>query len=246
MHRHAASQCCAPRGRSSRLSSCSSAGCGAGRSYRPRRACRARRATGTPRSSTIARRCRKIPTAPTTRSRSSARCSTRRSGTSTRRGCSKRAGSSRTRCASTAAPASSTRRTARSPARCIEIERRIRDQAEAAASNARRSSSSSRRRGRSPAPLLNPASRDPIDVVFNNASLRDILNSIGMSTGINVTYDRDYQDRSLHGAAARRDARAGAQPDPRGQPAVLQGDQRAHDHGDPRQRRRSARSTRSR
>ena len=47
-----------------------------------------------------------------------------------------------------------------------------------------------------PEPLLNPASRDPIDVVFNNASLRDILNSMGMSAGINVTYERDYQDRS--------------------------------------------------
>src|SRR4029434_1583710 len=37
---------------------------------------------------------------------------------------------------------------------------------------------------------------DPIDVVFNNASLRDILNSMGMSTGINVIFERDYQDRS--------------------------------------------------
>ena len=32
--------------------------------------------------------------------------------------------------------------------------------------------------------------------MFNNASLRDILNSMGMSAGINVTFERDYQDRS--------------------------------------------------
>ena len=33
-------------------------------------------------------------------------------------------------------------------------------------------------------------------MVFANASLRDVLNFVGMSTGINVTYERDYQDRT--------------------------------------------------
>ena len=149
------------------------------------------RATGTPRSSTTGRRCRRIPTASTTRSRSSARCSARRSGTWTRRGCSKRADSSRTRCANTAAPASSIRRTARSPPRCsrwsggsaIWPRRRVRSPPIQQLQQAAR---------QSPEPLLNPASRDPIDVVFNNASLRDILNSMGMSAGINVTFERDY------------------------------------------------------
>ena len=75
-------------------------------------------ATGTPPSSTTGRQCRRIRTASSTRSRSSARCSTRRSGISTRRGCSRRADNSRTRCASTAVRASSIRPTARSPARC--------------------------------------------------------------------------------------------------------------------------------
>ena len=77
----------------------------------------------------------------------------------------------------------------------IEMERRLRDQAEAA----RPSPTVQQLREaaqQSPEPLLNPASRDPIDVVFNNASLRDILNSMGLSTGINVTFERDYQDRS--------------------------------------------------
>jgi type II secretory pathway component GspD/PulD (secretin) len=79
--------------------------------------------------------------------------------------------------------------------RVIEMERRLRDMAEAA-----RPQPSIRQlqqaAAQSPEPLLNPASRDPIDVVFNNASLRDILNSMGMTTGINVTFERDYQDRA--------------------------------------------------
>jgi type II secretory pathway component GspD/PulD (secretin) len=78
--------------------------------------------------------------------------------------------------------------------RVLEIERRLRDLAEAARPqpNIRQLQEAARQ---SPEPLLNPASREPIDVVFNNASLRDILNSMGMSTGINVTFERDYQDR---------------------------------------------------
>ena len=117
----------------------------------------------------------------------------------------------------------------------LEMERRLRDLAEAPRPQPTIQQLQQAAR-QSPEPLLNPASRDPIDVVFNNASLRDILNSMGMSAGINVTFERDYQDRQLHGAAARRHVRAGAEPDPGGEPAVLQGDQRAHDHGDPRQR----------
>lgn len=76
-----------------------------------------------------------------------------------------------------------------------EMERRIRDLAEAQRPTPTIQQLQQAAR-QSPEPLLNPASRDPIDVVFNNASLRDILNSMGMSTGINVTFERDYQDRS--------------------------------------------------
>ena len=76
-----------------------------------------------------------------------------------------------------------------------EMERRIRDLAEAQRPTPSIQQLQQAAR-QSPEPLLNPASRDPIDVVFNNASLRDILNSMGMSAGINVTYERDYQDRS--------------------------------------------------
>src|SRR5688572_660398 len=80
-------------------------------------------------------------------------------------------------------------------AKVIEMERRLRDLAEA--SRPQPSVQQLQQAARqSPEPLLNPASRDPIDVVFNNASLQDILNSMGMSAGINVTFERDYMDRS--------------------------------------------------
>ena len=79
--------------------------------------------------------------------------------------------------------------------RVLEMERRLRDLAEAQRPTPTIQQLQQAAR-QTPEPLLNPASRDPIDVVFNNASLRDILNSMGMSTGINVAYERDYQDRS--------------------------------------------------
>jgi len=74
-----------------------------------------------------------------------------------------------------------------------EIERRIRDLAEASRPQPtiQQLQQSARQ---NPEPLLNPASREPIDIVFNNASLRDILTSMGTSAGINVTFERDYQD----------------------------------------------------
>jgi type II secretory pathway component GspD/PulD (secretin) len=80
-------------------------------------------------------------------------------------------------------------------AKALEMERRLRDLAEASRPQPTIQQLQQAVR-QSPEPLLNPASRDPIDVVFNNASLRDILNSMGMSAGINVTFERDYADRA--------------------------------------------------
>jgi type II secretory pathway component GspD/PulD (secretin) len=77
----------------------------------------------------------------------------------------------------------------------IEMERRLRDLAEAARPQPTIQQLQQAAR-QNPEPLLNPASREPIDVIFNNASLRDILNSMGLSAGINVTFERDYADRS--------------------------------------------------
>ena len=75
-----------------------------------------------------------------------------------------------------------------------EVERRIRDQQE---NNRPRASIQQLRdaaRQQGPPPLLNLTTMIPA-LRFNNASLRDILNFIGMSTGINVTYDNQFQDR---------------------------------------------------
>jgi general secretion pathway protein D len=47
-----------------------------------------------------------------------------------------------------------------------------------------------------PEPTLNPASREPLTLTFKNAQLKDILNFVGASTGINVTYDKDFADKA--------------------------------------------------
>lgn len=46
-------------------------------------------------------------------------------------------------------------------------------------------------------PALNPTSKEPLSLRFSNTSLMDLLRFIGSSTGINVTFDRDFQDRSV-------------------------------------------------
>ncbi len=46
-------------------------------------------------------------------------------------------------------------------------------------------------------PILNPASREPLVVRFNNTNLKDVLSAIGGMTGINVVYDRDVADRPV-------------------------------------------------
>ena len=46
-------------------------------------------------------------------------------------------------------------------------------------------------------PLLDPASRDPLTFESRDASLQDFLDFIGDATGINVTYDDQFEDRSV-------------------------------------------------
>jgi type II secretory pathway component GspD/PulD (secretin) len=76
-----------------------------------------------------------------------------------------------------------------------EVERRIRDQQEnnRPRGNIQQLRDAARQQG--PPPLLNLTTTVPA-LRFTNASLRDILNSIGMATGINVTYDNQFQDRT--------------------------------------------------
>ena len=81
-------------------------------------------------------------------------------------------------------------------AKVAELDRKVRERIEASRPRPAIEGLRERARAASAPPMLNPASRDPIRVVFNNSSFRDILNAIGGMTGINITYDRDVQDRS--------------------------------------------------
>lgn len=76
--------------------------------------------------------------------------------------------------------------------RAAELERQVRDEIEASRPRPKIDEMRSRVR-RETTPLLNPASREPLDLRFANASTKDILDFIGDSTGINVTYERDFR-----------------------------------------------------
>jgi general secretion pathway protein D len=75
-----------------------------------------------------------------------------------------------------------------------ELERAIRDRLEAAQPRPEIERLREQARKLSPEPVLNPT--QPLGTVrFNNASIREILTFMGEQTGINVQFDRDYQDR---------------------------------------------------
>jgi type II secretory pathway component GspD/PulD (secretin) len=79
--------------------------------------------------------------------------------------------------------------------RVAELEKTIREKVEASRPVPRIEQLRQQARTLQGPPLLNPASRDPLRINFNNASLRDILNFIGTSAGINVTYDQQFVDK---------------------------------------------------
>ncbi len=80
-------------------------------------------------------------------------------------------------------------------AKAVELERMIRDRIEAARPRPPIVEMRERARQATAEPILNPASREPLNLRFTNASLRDILNFIASASGINVTYDPGVQDR---------------------------------------------------
>ena len=80
-------------------------------------------------------------------------------------------------------------------AKVTEIERRIRDQAETQPRNNNIAQLREQARQAGPSPLIKLTEVLP-EIRFNNTSIRDILNFIANATGVNVTYDRDYQDRA--------------------------------------------------
>ena len=82
-------------------------------------------------------------------------------------------------------------------ARVAELERTIRERIEATRPKPRIDQLKSDARILNAPPLLNPGSREPIRLNFGTAaSLRDILNFIGVASGINITYDQGYQDKA--------------------------------------------------
>lgn len=86
----------------------------------------------------------------------------------------------------------STNRLAASKA--AQLEKTIRERIEASRPKPR--IEALREQARAQRPLLDPSSRDPLKVAFNNASLRDILRTLGEMVGINVTFDQQFQDRA--------------------------------------------------
>ncbi len=77
----------------------------------------------------------------------------------------------------------------------IEIERTIRGRLEAARGPSAFDQLRTQAQAASAQPVLSPTSREPLDLMFPNADLRQVLDFIASYSGINVTYDRDVQDR---------------------------------------------------
>src|SRR5262245_16428672 len=80
-------------------------------------------------------------------------------------------------------------------AKVAELDRTIRDRIEASRPKPPIVAMRERARAASAEPMLNPASRDPLNIHFNNTQLKDILTFLSNYTGINITYDRDVTDR---------------------------------------------------
>ncbi len=79
--------------------------------------------------------------------------------------------------------------------KAAELERTIRDRIEK--SRPRPAIEKMRQQARTQGvPVLNPADRTPLKFSLNNSSLRDILNFIATSSGINIQYDQAYQDKA--------------------------------------------------
>ena len=82
-------------------------------------------------------------------------------------------------------------------ARAVSLERTLRERIEAARPPAPIEAMRAQARQETAPPLLNPASRDPLVLDFRETSLQDLIDFIGDATGINVTYDEQFQDRQV-------------------------------------------------
>jgi len=82
-------------------------------------------------------------------------------------------------------------------AKAAQVERTLRDRIEAATPPPDIERLRQQAARRTVEPILSPTNPEPLVISFVNSSLRDILSFIGNATGINITFDRDFQDRSI-------------------------------------------------
>ncbi|HYE88939.1 MAG TPA: secretin N-terminal domain-containing protein, partial [Vicinamibacterales bacterium] len=81
--------------------------------------------------------------------------------------------------------------------RAAQVERTLRARLEAAQPRPEIDRLRQQARRASVEPMLSPSNPEPLIVNFVNTSIRDILTFVGNYSGINVTFDRDFQDRSI-------------------------------------------------
>ena len=77
--------------------------------------------------------------------------------------------------------------------RAAEIDKELRERAEAARPRPAIEAMRETARQRSAPPLLNPASRDPLEIKFSQAASSDVLTFIGKATGINVLFESTFR-----------------------------------------------------
>ena len=80
--------------------------------------------------------------------------------------------------------------------KAAELEQALRQRLEASRPRAPIENMRQRARQDTEPPLLDPTSDEPLSLEFRDVSLQDILDFIGNATGINVTYDQQFQDRA--------------------------------------------------
>ncbi|MCL4811013.1 MAG: hypothetical protein KJ061_00945 [Vicinamibacteraceae bacterium] len=80
--------------------------------------------------------------------------------------------------------------------KAAELDRTLRDRAEAARPKPAIETLRERARQQSQPPLINPASRAPISMTFEQATTQDILKAIGEATGINIAFERDFRPQT--------------------------------------------------
>src|SRR5437763_11916319 len=80
-------------------------------------------------------------------------------------------------------------------AKVAELDRTIRERIEASRPRPAIEQMRARARAASAEPVLNPASREPLNLRFNNLSVRDILTTIASASGFSVSFDREFADR---------------------------------------------------